>query len=170
MKKYIIFSIFIWLFGLCLGLFAIDSIYINQSYSDTQYIFNIAREQTFKSILLNNIKVISILHFGFISAGVITFGTLVFNGLFVGCVYQVAVNKLSIRDIISVSLPHSIELIAIIYSGAIGFKQTTHMIKSFRKDNFQILNVVNNNIIHIFYSFLIVLIAAFAESKISMNL
>lgn len=168
MKRFILISILIWLIGLLAGI-SINTVYVKDYEQVAIKLQNIVRNETFITVFYNNWILITILHFGFLSVGLITIGTLFYNGFVFGCMYNFAFKILTLKQIAFSTLPHFIEVIAIIISGSFGLKQTLVLISWLNKQDFILHNEFEKNLKHYFFMVFVILIAAAIEMTISIS-
>ncbi len=171
MRRYYAFSFIIWLLGIVVS----STIKINEVLNYGAHIrptgsADNVMQLGFSAIILNNIVMITILHFGFISMGLLTFATLAYNGFVVGYVFRIAFGILPLGKICLSTLPHSIELVATIYSGGYGFSQSVELYKALKKDSLNFSNILFRNIKPYLLSIAVIIVAAFIEVNISMKL
>lgn len=169
MKKFISISISIWLIGILVGI-SVDNVYIKDPEQVAVKLQDIVKNENFISVFYNNLILITILHFGFISIGLITIGTLFYNGFIFGCMYNFAFKILSFKQIALSTLPHFIEIIAIIISGSYGLKQSFILINWLNKQDFILHDEFEKNLKHYFFMALVILIAAAIEMTISISI
>lgn len=169
MKKFILISISIWLIGILVGI-SIDNVYVKDHEQVAIKLQNLVKNESFISVFYNNWILITILHFGFISIGLITIGTLFYNGFIFGCMYNFAFKILSFKQIALSTLPHFIEVIAIIISGSFGLKQSLVLINWLNKQDFILHNEFEKNLKHYFFMVFVIFIAAAIEMTISISI
>jgi uncharacterized membrane protein SpoIIM required for sporulation len=127
--------------------------------------------EAFKLIFLNNSKGCLINIAGGFLFGFGTVINLAVNGFFLSDIFVSSYyNGVSIASILKVTLPHSIELVGFWLSGAIGFYIVWIMIKSIKDNSFPPLKSYLKLVYLIITTELIILVAAFIEAYISVNM
>ena len=126
-KRYvIIFSIMTYLFGLFFGYYSTNTKTYPKSDNFEYNVVNseipkVEKKILFVNILKNNLQVIFLIIIGSISFGIMTFVLTVHNGFVLGYVFKIAISQFKLSEIFSVLLPHSSEIIGIIWSSYLGY-------------------------------------------------
>lgn len=161
-------AFFLWLCSFFLGLFieikisSIDDYHWALKYKPNYY--------TFKSIFLNNLKVIVTNAIGFLTLGLLTIFNTAINGFILGNEIRVSLKSIPIKWILLGFLPHSFEIIGIIFSAAIGLQLTFLLFKSKNGDTLFIWEYCKNALFLLFISLLIILAAALVETFVTLNI
>ena len=128
------------------------------------------REEAFALIFANNLKgcLLNIAGGAFLGLGTVV--NLMINGFYSADVFATSYNSgLTLQKILSVTLPHSFELIGFWLSGAIGFYIAWHFILFIRGKNHFNLLFLKRVIILTVIVFVIILSAAYVEAFISVS-
>lgn len=126
--------------------------------------------ERFKYITINNEKVIILNYCGALSLGLCSVALAALNGITFGNYIGVYSNYVSLYDILKYTLPHSFELLAIIFSSGEGFFLGTSLFLCLL--GYKKVNNINfmKAAIHFIYCSIIILLAAFVEAYITMSL
>ncbi len=124
---------------------------------------------TFIYLMKNNLYVIYFnICIGSLTLGIFSFVYTFYNGLVLGYIFEVSYRVLGVKQTLNLILPHSIELVAIIWSCYIGFIISYKILKEdvLEKE----IDIKWKNILsQILICSLIIVIAAFLESYVSMR-
>jgi len=128
------------------------------------------RHTAFTLIFSNNIKVALFNIAGGVFLGVATFINLFVNGYATATTFAAIHQQgMTWSDILKHTLPHSVELIGIWLSGAIGFSIAKKIVLAMRGRVLPSANYYKQMGIYSMATFLIILIAAYIEAYISVN-
>lgn len=164
--KTILFSILTYLIPFLFGFYYIDIDFLNINSNNTIDYINLNKFELFNKILLNNFQVITINILGFLTFGGLTLINSTYNGFILGIFFKVALIKTSVSLILYSFLPHSIEILGLIYSTYIGYNLSRKMYKFILKD----INHFNkNDIRNIIICFLTILTSSILEVYISIK-
>jgi stage II sporulation protein M len=129
------------------------------------------KNEAFRLILHNNLKVALINIVGGVLFGIGTFVNLAQNGFYSASVFSTLHdNGMKWSDITIHTLPHSFEMLGIWLSGGLGFRITYLLSTAVRKDEYPALIDYKIIGIGILASMLIILFAAYVEAFISIIL
>ena len=168
MKKYYFLSLLLLVIGIILGLTTSHSNFSNFGFLKND-ISNTLNKESILKIFINNLSLITILHFGFLSFGLIIIPTLIYNGFIISYILNKAFHYLNFLDIFNSTFPHSIEIVAILYSAGYGLKQSIILIKWLKNDNLPFQDLILRYTKNYFISVVIVFCAAFLEVTISIK-
>lgn len=128
------------------------------------------KEKAFALIFLNNLKgcLLNIAGGAFLGLG--TTINLMINGFYTADIFATSYNSgMTLQKMVSVTLPHSFELIGFWLSGAIGFYIAWNFILFMRGKNHFNLFFLKTIVILTVIVFALILSAAYVESFISVN-
>lgn len=177
---FLLVSFLLWLIPFIIRLFFIDFVEIKKPSSVNS--FDIVGEITahalkndswtvFCLIFINNLKVTVINIIGGMLLGLGTVSNLIINGFLAADTFAaIHKNGMPIGEILKHTLPHSFELVGIWLSGAIGFsiaKVIVDFMRGKELPNVDYFRFIGRCII---ITVLIILLAAFVESYVSMSL
>ena len=134
------------------------------------YLLNNDKLSAFCLVFFNNLKVCFINIFGGFLLGLGTISNLVINGFYTADVFATLYeNGMSINKILMHTLPHSIELVGIWISGAIGLKIAKIIINMMRNNTIPTYQTIKLLTLSASIMTLIILIAAYIETYISAS-
>lgn len=122
----------------------------------------------FKNILVNNLQVVFFIIVGFLTFGFLTFAFTAYNGFILGYVIKQSLHFLSSKELLFHLLPHSTEILGIIWSCYIGYFLAIKLFKFvFGNEN---LNIPTLQILlQILLCIIIIIISALLEVYVSIN-
>lgn len=173
MKKFVlIISILSYFIGMFVGSRNIINLIgntkeLSENYETIENKYSLHFEIALK-ILKNNLQVvITNVLLGSLSFGILSYIYTFYNGLVHGYIFASFAKIITLKKVVLLTLPHSIELIGIIWSCYIGAYMSYSLYLHFFKNNELPLK-------NIFYQLMaccsIIIVAAFIESYISMSL
>ena len=137
---------------------------------EDQYLTSPNAIERFKHISINNENVVILNYIGALSLGFSSLIQIAFNGFTFGSYVGVYSNYMPFKIILKYTLPHSFELVAIIFSGGEGL----YLGVSFILCLFGYKNIKEYNFIKVAFHFMlytvIIGLAAFVEAYITMSL
>lgn len=158
MRKLILFAIVIYIIGIVIG-FQIDPVLAEPVNTGSFTVWDIAK---------NNLSVVTINIAGGMSLGVISVVNTIYNGFVLGYSLSVVSDYVSWNKIFRHFLPHSIEIIGIILSCALGLKITIYVFNIiFTKGSIEFKQMEFT--IYLITTTLIIFLAAILEFYISMS-
>lgn len=148
MKNYLIFATATYFMGMLCAQFVkvdthnygtTDKNKIELFYSDIR-IKNRNKPELVKYIIKNNLNVLLINFVGIFSFGVLSCINTAYNGFTLGYILKSTLKTFAFGDIIRHILPHSIELVGLIMSAAIGYYGGVHLFRSlfFKQGNYKL--------------------------------
>lgn len=145
---------------------------LNSHYSNNPFEFyhEMNKWEVFVELLKNNSNVIFVNIFtGALSLGILSISYTLYNGLAHGFIFNYYFGTVGYYNTLTHTIPHSFEIIAIIWSCYIGclisFKLLNEMVLN-KKVNYKWKSII----LQILYCFIIIVLAAFVESYISIKL
>ncbi len=168
MKK-LIFAILTYLIPFIIGVFFIQlkPNNVSQSHEDIE-LFNLTQTELFYVILKNNITVAGINILGFVLFGTLSFLNTSYNGFLLGNFVKIIYDSLGSEVLYKHFLPHSSEIIAIIYSCYIGYELSSKFFGNFFWD--KKFELSKKDYLNIILCFLLIIISAFIEAFISISI
>lgn len=158
MRKLILFAILIYIIGVVIG-FQIDPVLAEPVNTGSFTVWDIAK---------NNLSVVTINIAGGMSVGVISVVNTIYNGFILGYSLSVVSDYISWELIFKHFLPHSIEIIGIILSCALGLKIAFYVFKLiFNKGAIEFKQMEFT--IYLIVTVFIIVLAAILEFYISMS-
>lgn len=168
-KKLLILSIFTYLIGVIIPFFLTFNFTDSQLQSSTEFLNKLQISNNFDTwirILKTNFLVVVYNILGGLSIGVISFCITVYNGFILGYLIKVFTTINSTSFLLKHTLPHSVEIIAIILSCYLGYKFGASLLAYIIK-NKKISYHKSDFIIYVITLF-IVLISSIIEAYVSI--
>ena len=158
MRKLILFAIVMYIIGIVIG-FQIDPVLAEPVNTGSFTVWDIAK---------NNLSVVTINIAGGMSLGVISVVNTIYNGFVLGYSLSVVSDYIVWNQIFRHFLPHSIEIIGIILSCALGLKITIYVFNIiFTRGSIEFKQMEFT--IYLITTILIIFLAAILEFYISMS-
>lgn len=158
MRKLILSAIVVYIIGIVIG-FQIDPVLAEPVNTGSFTVWDIAK---------NNLSVVTINIAGGMSLGVISVVNTIYNGFVLGYSLSVVSDYIAWNQIFRHFFPHSIEIIGIILSCALGLKITIYVFNIiFTKGSIEFKQM--EFIIYLITTILIIFLAAILEFYISMS-
>lgn len=131
-------------------------------------VVNVNRFDQFLSIYKNNMYVLFYNIIGSLTFGILSIVSLLYNGFFLGQLFQQILKSNGLLSVFPYFLPHSFELIAIVWSSCIGI-QLAYVIYNYMFTSEKVL--INNRsiAIQILLCIIIIALAALVESYVSIH-
>lgn len=175
LKKYIVFSFFLFLFAVISGYIFAETHPMETMAIITELKSSFPLEEEMNNfnffwfIFQHNVSIIFIILLLGIFAGIIPFLYILINGMILGIISQVIVHNFSWSVLFFGIIPHGIiEIPVLIISGAIGLKiGKTAILKIFRKKNYLFQEIKQAIKFYIFILVPFLFIAAFIESFVT---
>jgi|GEM_PF-2807029 len=122
----------------------------------------------FSLVAENNIRVIFTNVIGAFSFGAISVLNTLYNGIILGYTISTMLNYFSLKDVMKHFLPHSLEVVAVIYSCGMGLVIANYLIKKYLLNKKPTVNTKGFGI-HLITVVVITILSAYLEVYVSMK-
>ena len=169
--KLVVVSLFLYFFSFSVSLVVLTPITKVLGHNATINLHEMEKRASFEYILVNNLKIITLIVTGSFTFSILTIVNILYNGLTLGYLIGNALrNGFSLNQLILLTLPHGIfEIPAIIIAGAAGFKIPYEIIRYLAGKKEQILTKedIKEYLTLALISIILIVIAAFVEAYIT---